>query len=420
MAAAMRRPLPLLSALALAAPAVGQDDLRDRVTRTDGKVLTGRVADPFAADELVLLQGGRRMRVPTTAIAALDLVADRVREFCERRVQLRAAPRAQAYLIDWAARRELPGLARAQATWLALVADDAGAHAFLGHERGPDGWLWPHAGRRLLRAQLDAALADEPLTLVGERFALRCDADLQTNVAALLDLEHLGAVWFARFGAALQLHEVLAPVQVVAHRHAGAFPKWGRRPVPYYVPPPHGDVARTFYAGPAPARPERLFFVGTQALLYHTLIGEVSRTDDRDRACAWLEVGLGMWLEHTMQGDAGFAAPGPLRAQQLQALAALGRGYRLTHLLHLPMYDAFYRDDGPDTAVHWAAATMFVTWLLDDGNDPPTRDRFLRFVRAALGDRQGDSSSRFDALLGTKVEALDAPWRRWLEQTARY
>jgi len=417
----MRRIPSLLLPLALAATAPAQDDLRDKVTRRDGKVLTGRVQNPFAVDEVVLLQGGRRVRLGRPDIAAIDRVGDRVREFCERRVRLRSSPKAQGYLVDWAVSQQLPGLARAQAMWLALTDDDhTAAHEFLGHERGPKGWLWPHAGRKLLRAQLDDLLAREPLTITGERFSLRCDADLETNVAALLDLEHLGVVWQQRFGEALQLREVLAPIDVVTHRNTDDFPKWGFRPLPYYVPPPHGDVAHTFYSGPAPKRPQRLFFVGTQALLYRTLIGEVSRSDDRDRVCAWLEVGLGMVMENTMQGDAGFAAPGELRRQDLQALTALGRDYRLTHLLHLPMYSAFYLMDDTATAINWSAATMFTTWLLEPDNTPRTREPFLRFVRAALGDRKGDSSSLFDRVMGQRVEELDAPWRAWLAQTAGY
>ena len=413
------KPFPiLLLALAAAAPIVrAQDDLRDKVTRTDGKVLTGRVLNPHAEDEVVLLQGGKRVRVPRAQVQQLELVADRVREFCERRVRLRTSTKAQEFLIDQAAAQELPGLARLQAMWLALTFDaNEKAHLFLGHKKGPKGWLWEHDGKSLTREQLDAALEREPMRLVGERFALTCDADLKTNVAALLDLEHLGVVWHTRFGKDLQLREVQTPMAIVTHRNSEVFPKWGFRPMPWYEPPPHGDVGRTFYAGPAPMRPLKLFFTGTQALLYHTLIGEVSRTNDRDRVCAWLEVGLGMHMESTMQGDAGFAAPGPLRAQDLQAMQALGRNYRINQLLHLPMYSGFYLNDDAPTAVNWSASAMFVAWLLEPDNEPDTRAPFLEFVRQALGEKKGDSSSLFDGVMGRRVEDLDEPWRAWLAQ----
>jgi hypothetical protein len=410
----------LLSLAIAVVPALpAQDDLRDRLTRTDGRTITGRVVDPFAAGELTLLQGGKRVRVARSELRAIDRVGDRVRAFLLRRAQMQDRPKAQEYLIDEAQQAELPGLARLQALWVVLHDDDNGkAHEFLGHQRGPKGWLWLHDGRRMSREQLEVELAEHPLRLVGERFALRCSAGLRANTAALFDLERLAVEWHDAFGADLGLREVLQPIEVITYRRPEEFPKWGFRPRPYHEPAPHGDVARTFYRGPAPDRPEQLFFVGTHALLYHTLIGEVSRQDQRDRVCSWLEIGLSMRMELSMQGPPGFAAPGPLRAQDMQALGALGRSYRLTHLLHLPMYGSFYLTDDLATAVNWSAATMFTAWLLEPDNQPATRAPFLAFVRQALGERKGDSSSLFDRMMGRAVEDLDEPFRVWLEKVA--
>lgn len=412
---------PFAAVLFACAAAPAQDDLRDRLTLRDGKLVHGRVQVPAAPDELVLLQGGKRVRVPRAEVAAADLVGERIREFGARRVRMKDSPKAQAYLVDWAHRHELPGLARAQAMLLAL--DDDGheaAHEFLGHKRTGKSWTWDLDGRSVARDQLEAALARKPFEIAGERFVLRCDAGLRAGVAALLDLEYMAAVFFARFGEPLQLREVLEPIRVATWRSADPFPKWGFRPLPYYQPPPHGDEARTFYAGVAPGRPQRLFFVGTEALLYRTLIGEVDRADDRDRICAWLEVGLGMLMENTMDGPPGYAAPGPLRAQDLQALQALGRTLRITQLIHLPMYSGFYLMDDTPTTIHWAAATMFVAWLLDPDNVPATREPFLRFVVAALRERQGDSSSAFDKAMGRRIEELEEPWTKWLAKQAGY
>ncbi len=411
----------LVAAAWLAAfPAPAQDDLRDRVVRTDGRIVEGRVAEPFAAGELLVLQGGKRVRVPLAEVASLDLVGDRVQEFCRRRTAQKDSLRAQWYLVDWARSKGLPGLARAQALWVVLEDDThAAAHEFLGHERTAKGWLWEHRGKRVTRAQLETALASQPLDLRGERFVLRCDADLRTNLAALFDLEQLGAEWFTRMGRDLQLREVLDPIRVVARRNVDEFEKWGFRPVPYFVPPPHADEARTFYAGPAPTRPERLFFVGMQGLLYRTLIGEVNLQSDRDRVCPWLEVGMGLYMESLMQGPPGFAVAGPPQHQDLEALQALARSIRLTHLLQLPMYGGFYLMDDTATMVHWSAAGMFVAWLLEPSNQPPTRERFLGYVRTALVERKGTSSSAFDTAMGRRVETLEEPWIEWLGKKSR-
>lgn len=413
------RTIPTLL-LALAAALPGQDDTRDVLTRRDGKTFTGRLLTPHSSDELLLLQGGKRVRLARGDLASTDLVADRVAEFCDRRLRMKA-PKAQWFLVEWAAAHGLPGLARAQAMLLALDDDShTAAHEFLGHKPTAKGWLWEHDGRNITRDQLEVAMAKHPFDLVGERFRIRSQGGLRQSVAALLDLEQLAVVFHQRFGAPLQLQESLQPIAVEIARNGEEFPKWGFRPIPYYKPAPHGDVALTFFAGPAPERPHRLFFVGAHALLYHTLIGEVARQNDRDRINAWLEVGLAMHFENSLQGPAGFAAPGPLRAQDLQALQALGRDYRLTQLQHLPMYGGFYLLDDTNTAVAWGASTMFVAWLLEPDNDPKTREPFLAFVRESLGERKGDSSSAFDRLLGRRVEELEVPFTKWLAKRAGF
>ncbi|MCA8948245.1 MAG: hypothetical protein KDE27_02010 [Planctomycetes bacterium] len=426
---AKRRRLPagvaaVLAALT-AATATAQDDLRDRVVLVRGRldkdnpVVKGRVLVPTAGDELLVLQGGKRVRIPRAEIESLDLVGDRIREFCKRRTQLAGSARGQWFLVQWAESHELPGLARAQATLLALDDDNhAEAHEFLGHRQSGNRWLWPFEGRHLTLDKLEQAAEKKAFELVGERFAVRCDGRIRAAVAALLDLETLGVEFYERFGEPLRLEETLVPCLVDIKYSTTSFEKWGFRPLPYYKPPPHGDVARTFYAGVAPTRPERLFYVGTEALLYHALIGEVDRQSDRDRVCAWLEVGLGMVMENLMGGPAGFAAAGNGQRTDVQALQALDRQFRVSSLLHLPMYGGFYLVDDTPTAIHWASAAMFVTWLLEEGNQPPTRTSFLAFVRKALGEKKGDSSSLFDEVMGRRIEELEEPWSRWLVKQA--
>lgn len=406
--------------LLFTAAATAQDDMRDKVTRTDGKVISGRVAVPTAADQLLVLQGGRRVRIERSEVKSVELVSDSLREFCRRRVKMKSNKRAQWFLVDWATARGLDNLAHAQAMLLALDDDLAEAHEFLGHRKTGKDWQWRYDGRHVSKSKLGELITKKGYTIRGERFEIRCDDGLRANLAALLDLEHLGVAFYDRFGKDLQLEETLQPIVVETSRQSGEFQKWGFRPLPYYKPPPHGDVARTFYAGVAPTRPEKLFFVATQGLLYRSLIGEVNQQSDRDRICAWLEVGLGMYMENAMQGAAGFAAPGDLQQQDRQALRALGRSFRLGSLLQLPMYGGFYLMDDTPTAIHWAASTMLVAWLLEAKNQPPTREPFLAYIRAALGEKKGDSSSLFDEAMGRRVEDMEKPWVEWLEKKAGY
>ncbi|MGC6487552.1 MAG: hypothetical protein ACON4Z_07905 [Planctomycetota bacterium] len=418
----MERAFPRALTFALALCAGGlpaQGDQRDRVTRRDGRVVLGRVATPFAVDELLVVDGGRRARVPVDDVQTTETVAQRVTLFFERRLRHRRSPRALRYLVDWAAQRGLTGLARLQATELVLLDDgDARMHEFLGHRQRRKRWQWPVDGAWRTRAQLEERLAKDPLRLQGERFALTCDAGLLANVRALFDLEHLAVVWFQRFGPELQLREVLTPVEIRTFRSDEVFPKWGYRPRPYFEPPPHRDVGRTFFSGAAPTRPDGLFFVGAQGLLYRTLIGEADRGDSRGRVCAWLEVGLGMYLQRMMQGEAGFAAPGDAARADVVALRALGRGYRLTHLVHLPMYASFYLTENADTVTNWAAAEMFATWLLQEDLPHGLRPKFLDYIQQALRERKGDSSTAFDQALGVQIERLEEPWLDWLHDLA--
>lgn len=417
----MRRCLPFLFCTLAVAVASAQDDLRDTLTLRSGKQLTGRVLTPFAVDEVLLLQGGKRVRVARADVVSQALVADRIREFAQRRVRQKDNARAQWFLVEWAAAHGLPGLARAQAMLLVLD-DDANeaAHEFLGHKRSGTTWLWERDGKFLDRDKLLGQPAKRPWSITGERFTVIADGDLRANVAALLDLEHLAVFWFDEFGTALQVREALEPMRIQASASVDKFEKWGFRPVPWFKPAPHGDIGLTFFAGPDPTRPRQLFFLGAQALAYRTLIGEGDVGDPRGRVVPWVEIGLGMFCESRMQGSAGFAAPGPLRLQDLQALQALGRDYKLTHLLHLPMYGGFYLLDDTGTAINWNAAAMLVTWLLDENNAPATRTPFLQFVRMALGERIGDSSSLFDRTMGRPIEQLEEPWRKWLEKAAGF
>lgn len=398
-----------------------QDDLRDRVVLKDGKEVRGRLLTPFAADELLLVQGNKRVRVPAADVAATTTVLDQLREFLRLRARQPDNPRAAWIAAEWATAHGLPAMARLQALQLVLQDDDhRQAHALLGHKQGGKSWLWPSGDRWLSRADLEASLAKKELELRSEHFTLRLDGGLAEGTAALFDLEQLYLWWFDEFGKALQLREVVTPMAVRTFRTAEEFPKWGFRPIPYFVPDPHGDVARTFYQAPDLQRPRLLFFVGTQLILYHALAQDPRLQDERDRICAWLEIGLGMVAQNVMQGPPGLAAPAAPRLEDLQALQALGRTFRLTHLPHLPMYASYYLLDDTTTTVNWNAATMFATWLLDPGNDPPTRAAFLQYVRQAIGEKKGDSSTLFDAAMGRKIEAFEAPFSAWLQKKAGY
>lgn len=418
--------LAALAALLLPAPpatAQSGDDLRDVVTLKNGRELRGRVRTPFAIREVLILQDGKRIRVERSDIAKIETVNDRLRELLARRNGNKDSAALAWILVEWADSVGLRAMARLQALDIVLADDDhARAHEYLGHRKSPRGWLWPHESRWLTRARLEEHISKwgRALQLESEHWRLRFNGGLTQAVDALFDLERLYLFWFDGFGEPLQLEEVMAPMDVHVWRDPDEFPKWGFEPKPYFVPDPHGDVGRTFYGKLRPDRPKMLFFVGTQDLIYHALAPGASVSGDRDRICAWLEVALGMYAENRLEGEPGHVEVRPPRNPDIQALQAMARDFRLTHLIHLPMYASFYLEDSRETHVNWGAATMFASYLLDESNKPPTRDAFFEYVRQALGEQKGDSSSVFDRALGRPIEDFEKPWRAWLEKQAGF
>lgn len=404
--------LATAAVLAAAADVRAQADLRDVLTLKSGKQLTGRVATPFA-DEIVLLQGGKRVRIARADVAEQDLVSNRVREFLQQKKKLGDRPRAQSMLIEWADSHGLPGLAQLQALQICLERDEAFAHERLGHRQRDGHWSWPHEGKWHALPAFENALAADPLVLPGERFRVRIDGNLRAGVEAALELELLAVIWFDRFGATLRLEEVLQPIEVRVTTRIDDFPKWGFRPLPYFVPPPHGDEARTYYESPSDARPRQLGFVGTQALLYRTLIGTSITPDDRNRVVPWIEIGLPAHMEHLVLAERHGAAP----SLALVAGQALQRELDLPRLQQQPMYGGWYLADDRKSQALWTDATMLVHFLLrEDAKE--TRAKFLEYVHAALAERRGDSATQFESVLGRRIEQFEEPLRQWLETQA--
>ena len=405
-------------AVALAGAATGQHDRRDRVILKNGKELSGRVVAPHDPQEIVVLRGGLRQRADPSDVSEMHLVGDKIKQFLEQRCRMRTQPRAQWMLVEWAQSQELTNLARLQAMQIVLTNEDERAHEFLGHRKRRGEWQWPHDGAWYSTKVLQRQIVNSPIKLIGERFRLTCNSSLLHNIQALFDLERTAVWWYDNYGEPLNLAEAVKPVEVVVMRDTRQFQRWGFRPVPYYNISAYGGEVRTFYTGANLERPKLLFYAGTQGLLYRSLVGDFITQDNRERICPWLEIGLPMLAEQAFTGDPGYAEPGPLRPEDRTALEALERDYRLTHLLHLPMYGGFYLMDDAPTNVNWSAATMFVQYLLDSSNQPATRAAFFSYVHSALAERKGDSSSLFDRAMGQRIEDFEQPFRVWLRKVA--
>jgi hypothetical protein len=404
-------------------PLAAQDDLRDVVTLTSGQQVEGRVLARFEPDEVLVVQGGKRVRLARDRVAGMDTVRDRLQEAFLRHDRLPDHPRHRWFLVQWADARSLHDLARLLAMDIVLhEPDHTEARAFLGHKQIAGEWHWPRGDQWFTRTELERFTADwgHPLFLESEHYRLRTDAGLRRAVDTLLDLERLHLFWFAEFGPTLRLREVVGPkLMVEVWAHVGQFPAWSSLGHPYFRPrteaPTNTEAtSSTYFEAQSAARATRLFEVVTQHLLYRTLADDPPFATVKERLAAWAEVGLGQYVERRMGGAGGRAAVGAWtpRADEVQ-LALVEPRYGLQQLIHRQARQ-YYVIVADNTPQDWAMAHLFVAWLLDGGLRPELRGAFLAMLVEALREGKGVSSSRFDRLLGRPVESLEPAWRAWM------
>jgi hypothetical protein len=400
--------------------AAAQDDLRDRIRRTDGRELRGRIFSRFDGDQVVLQQGTQRTTIPSVEVATIDSVRERVGDCLQRFDRLPDHPRHLWYLVGHAQSQQLPDLARVLALDLVLRhPDHEAARAFLGHRRRGKDWIWPDDGEWRTLPDLERAHADWGSAFVvdSEHFRLRTDASLRRAVDALLDLERIYQWWLARFGEPLHLYELRGDKVVFeVWRERGSFPRLNKLEHPYFqhrIEDAQPPIARTYFEATA-GRPTRLTEVAVQALLYRTLADDPGlRT--AHRFCGWGEVGLARHAERCLAGPPGRIAPVDWRLPLDEAaLVAADPERRLLSLTHRSTRQLHYTVTD-EVATDWATVHLFVTFLLTSAPSSGLGQGFLDYLRAAVRGAKGDSSTELDRALGRKLETLAAPLREWLQ-----
>ncbi len=419
----MDRPavMSVLAALVLWGGAIAQGrdaDHRDKVFLADGSVVEGRVAEPFATDEILVMQGGKRVRVPRAKVKELQLVRQMVAEFLDRRRKAAKDVDANWALVGWATEHQLDDLARLQALTVVMLDDEhEAAQTFLGHRHHPKrGWLWPDGHKWYTRKSYEEHHASwgHALELPAEHFVLRTDGGLARGIEVLIDLERLYVLMFDEFGQSLVLAEALRPMQIKVWKDEKEFPKWESGALPYFVPAPFDDAGNSYYPADGD-RPVGLFEIGTQMVLYRCLARDGNPGGPQQRYCATAELGFARWMQSRMNGAPGRAVAGePTLGTDEANLALHARDFGVENLLHLSLRSSFYGGFGDTPAISWASAHAFVAFLMDQELRPSRRDAFLHWLRLALAEGKGDSSSAFDDAFGTPIESLEEPFKRWL------
>jgi hypothetical protein len=400
-------------------PASG-DDRRDVVEVTRGKPVTGRVVNPFGKKELVVMQGGKRVRLERDRVRSMSTVNDHLRDLLVAHAETEDAPDEQWRLVEQARTKQLVGMARVLAyRVLALDPQHAEAHELLGHKKQGEKWLWRRNGQLMPQAKFEEFIADwgHPLELASEHWSLRTNAGIRRATDTLLDLERLYLFMFDGYGEQLDLHEVLRPMPVFAWKDKEAFPGWTELRIPYYYPPLHAEGAYTFFDGQS-GRAAALFRVGVESMLNRSLAVDAVYASAEDRLCDWFEIGFGQWIESQLGGEPGRVTAGePRLAIDRAALVLKERRYTLPNLLTRNVDDHYYDSVTDYKEMDWAYAQAFVAFLMDP--EIGHADKLLAYAYAAMRDKKGDSSSTFDKVFGAKIEQLEKPFEAWLKAKAQ-
>lgn len=318
--------------------------------------------------------------------------------------------------------RELPRMAALQAYHVLLQdPDHEGAHTLLGHaRRGDDAWRWRRGKALLSKAEFDEQIADcgKGLSLTSEHWTLRTDAGLRRAVDTLFDLERLYLFWMAEFGKALNLQEVLLPMVVHAWERADDFPGWTMMRLPYYHPRPYDDTGFTFFE-PGVPRAKNLFRVGSKQVLNRSLVVDGDPGSNKNRFCAWLELGLGQWVEARLDGPPGQAARRDAEIDPARARLVLDeRRMELPNLVNTTVRDTYYAGVTDYHSADWAHCHMFVEFLMRDRTPGGTAERLMEYAFLALRRKRGTGSSTFDKAFGQRIEKFERPFLEWLGQQA--
>ncbi len=429
---------------------------RDRVVRKNGKEQRGVVIESFDPEHLVLLRdGGRREEIRHADVAQVDKLRDRLASFMAiRRPELPLG--TEWNLVGDAQGAGLRHMARLQAYHvLTKDPDHAGAHEFLGHRRSGSKWKWELDGKSVSAEQFEERSADwnDRLVLESEHFTIETNCQLRKALDVLFDLEALYLWWMENLGPILGASEDVddpreEKITFLVHRSAdeSSFLKLDSRREPYYDPSGETtardgsfNVART-YMTPDGYLPLRLFELGTESLIYSTLL--LGKTKGRQPTATmrqhalWVEIGMGAWVARHCGGKPGYAEIQKPFQKDFQldptdarlTLQPLDRPHSLlltkhevTNLIGLSHED--FVGSSENIPLCRARCASFVAFCIEA--DHPilakkkevgrSRAGIWSYLRDVYGTPKAHSSSAFDDSLGGKIEQLEEPWKTWTQ-----
>lgn len=395
------------AALALGLPVAAQTtEARDLVVLDTGKELRGRVVRE-SETEIVLRVGSTDRTLPRAQVRSVDCVARKHRSLLRAWRDTPANDaKALVALAEQADRSGLPHEGRLFRWYaLTLTPDDADLHASLGNRRVGKRYMVKLGSREAPFADADALGADfaNAWQLRSEHFAMRCAAGLRAALDTLLALEIHYHTLHERFGAGLELLELVEPVDVRLYRDRAQMPNLSNNAGAYF-----SESEPALFTCWENGRAYALFHESTHALLHWHF---VRAAGTRGGLPGWLDEG---WADY-MEGLYDTRLPGKpaprersVMGAHLACLAATrpDERYGVHRLLNFKNSDF---GASSNQQLKYAQSWALFRYLIES-QDLTLRKAFFDYLReAAKG--QGQAST-FRRLFRKQEEELETkPWQ---------
>jgi hypothetical protein len=381
----------------------------DVVELTSGRRIKGRVV--FQDDEGVTMRIGSREKVyDREKVVSVEAITDKLPRALDL---IDSLPYGSVGLhLDAAGELADLGLPREARLlyWRVLGFDpeERRAHEGLGSRRSSNRWLVPGGKRATTLEKLKVKSADWGGAWEFEttHFRLRSNLPLETALTACLDLERIYRGFYATFGAAFELHEVIEPMEVSIHADRSSYPELSSHLGGYFSP---ADNRLYMDASSGLERPLLAHEV-THQLLFNTAYRTRKRSG---HIPGWLDEGLAQYMQAAARplGESLAFRPGTEVPAWLSEHAVAQDPFTLKRVLNLDQ-TAFR---GSESRLKYAQSWSLVQFCLH-ADDGLYRPGFLRYINGCY--RGQSSGTHFTKAFKMDAEELELPWLKWVRGQA--
>ena len=375
----------------------------DRIELRDGKKIEGYVLLE-RKDELVVLVDSRERTVQRSKVASIRSASRSLEAAFELYDQIPVGDAAGlADLARHCKDEALPGEADVFAlAALCCDADNAAAHALLGHKRRKGGWFARRGGDLVPFAELLPARADlrDPWKLRTSHYALLTNLSLRDAVAIAIDLERFYGAFFELMGAEIEVSEVVVPLDVGVYGDSRSFPESVINRRAYFDP----KTAQVVIDASAVEPRTSLIHEATHQLLHATAVNTRAGLGEIP---GWVDEGLAEYLSASLRGEGGHARfdLGAIAEHHFTAHRDAKEPYDLPRVLQFASGD-FLGSSRMD--LKYAQSYTLVHFFLH-AEQRRYRGKFFAFLKSAYAGSA--STTDFKSVVDVPEKELEAAWK---------